>query len=214
VKLAQLLFVLSSLPLCAAQFAVLRSGFHVPFERAERSNGEIRLIRGGGEIVIREQDVAEWIHEADPPATTAAPTPEKLEPVSAPQTSVRDLIAQAAATHGLPEKFVASVARAESAFTPAAVSPKGAIGVMQLMPATAKSLGVDPNNVRENIEGGARLLRDLLLQYQDDPDQVRKALAAYNAGSGAVQKYNGIPPYRETVNYIDRVLKNYQGKSR
>lgn len=81
------------------------------------------------------------------------------------------------------------------------------------MPSTARALGVNPEDVRENIEGGTKLLRDLLIQYQDDPDQVRKALAAYNAGPGAVKKYNGIPPYRETQTYVDRVLKNYQAKA-
>ncbi len=215
-KLAYALFALSSLPLAAAQFAVLRTGFHVPFDRAERANGEVRLFRAGGEIVVRESEIMEWIHEPDPPVAppTPAPVAPRAESAPAPAPNIRDLIAQAADTHGLPEKFVASVAKAESALQPHAVSPKGAIGVMQLMPFTAKALGVDPNNVRENIEGGARLLRDLLLQYQNDPDQVRKALAAYNAGAGAVKKYNGIPPYRETIHYVDRVLKNYQGNSR
>ena len=116
-----------------------------------------------------------------------------------------------AAQYGLPEKFVSSVARTESAYQINAVSHKGAIGVMQLMPGTAKDLGVDPHDVRQNIEGGTKLLRDLLVQYQNDPDQVRKALAAYNAGPGAVAKYGGIPPYRETQQYVEKVLKNYQG---
>ncbi len=84
---------------------------------------------------------------------------------------------------------------------------------MQLMPTTARQLGVDPSEVRENIEGGTRLLRDLLVKYQNDPDQVRKALAAYNAGPGAVKKFNGVPPYRETRTYVDRVLRAYQDKT-
>jgi len=106
-------------------------------------------------------------------------------------------------------QFVASVARAESASRTDARSPKGAIGVMQLMPGTAKELGVDPHDVRQNIEGGTKLLRDLLIQYQNDPDQVRKALAGYNAGPGAVARYGGVPPYRETQNYVEKVLKQY-----
>lgn len=193
---------------------MLQSGFHLPFDRAERTNGEIRLYRGEGHITLRESDVVEWIQEEDP---TPAPLPPSPSPAitsySAPAPSVRELIAEAANKHGLPEKFVSSVARAESAHQQNAVSPKGAIGVMQLMPSTARALGVNPEDVRENIEGGTKLLRDLLIQYQDDPDQVRKALAAYNAGPGAVKKYNGIPPYRETQTYVDRVLKNYQAKT-
>jgi soluble lytic murein transglycosylase-like protein len=113
----------------------------------------------------------------------------------------------------LPPEFVEAVARQESAFNPKAISHKGAIGLMQLMPATAKALGVDPHDPEQNSEAGARLLRELLLQYQDRPDQVRRALAAYNAGAGAVQKYNGVPPYRETVDYVDRVLQHYKRSS-
>lgn len=209
-KFSALLFAISSIPLWSAQFAVLQSGFHLPFDRAEKTNGEIRLYRGEGHITLRESDVVEWIQEEEPqPTPKIAPLPEAPKP----EPTVSELIAAAANKHGLPEKFVASVARAESAQQQNAVSPKGAIGVMQLMPSTARALGVNPEDVRENIEGGTKLLRDLLIQYQDDPDQVRKALAAYNAGPGAVKKYNGIPPYRETQTYVDRVLKNYQAKS-
>lgn len=207
-----LAFVFCSLPLWSAQFAVLQSGFHLPFDRAEKANGEIRLYRGEGYIVLREAEVVEWIHEEEVAKRESAQAQPVVVAAEAPK-DVKTLIAEAAAKHGLPEKFVASVARAESGQQQTAVSPKGAIGVMQLMPSTARALGVDPEDVRENIEGGTKLLRDLLLQYQDDPDQVRKALAAYNAGPGAVKKYNGIPPYRETQTYVDRVLKNYQGKT-
>ena len=108
---------------------------------------------------------------------------------------------------GLPPEFVASVANVESALRPEAVSPKGVIGVMQLMPATAKSLGADPNDVAQNIDAGARLLRDLLLKYDGD---VVKALSAYNAGPGAVARYQGMPPYDETRRYVNKVIGAYQ----
>jgi soluble lytic murein transglycosylase-like protein len=91
-----------------------------------------------------------------------------------------------------------------------AVSPKGAIGIMQLMPGTARELSADPHHPEQNVDAGVRYLRDLLLKYQDHPDQVRLALAAYNAGPGAVDRYNGIPPYRETVEYLRKVLDRYQ----
>ncbi|HEV2691205.1 MAG TPA: lytic transglycosylase domain-containing protein, partial [Bryobacteraceae bacterium] len=96
------------------------------------------------------------------------------------------------------------------AYRPDAISPKGAIGVMQLMPGTAAELNANPYDPLENVEAGARYLRDLLLKYENDPHQVSKAIAAYNAGPGAVDKYKGIPPYRETVQYVNRVLKQYE----
>jgi len=81
---------------------------------------------------------------------------------------------------------------------------------MQLMPATAAALNVDPHDAEQNAEAGARLLKDLLLQYQNQPDQLRRALAAYNAGPGAVAKYNGVPPYRETQLYVDKIVGQYK----
>ena len=99
--------------------------------------------------------------------------------------------------------------RAESGFAPAAVSPKGAVGLMQLMPETARQLGVDPANPRENAAGGAQYLRELLAKYEKDPNQVLLALAAYNAGPGAVERYHGVPPWRETREYILRVLRDW-----
>lgn len=115
----------------------------------------------------------------------------------------------AARKFALPESFVRSVMRAESGFQPAALSPKGALGLMQLMPGTAQALGVDARDPQQNAEGGARYLRDLLARYEDKPDQVLLALAAYNAGPAAVERYHGVPPYRETHEYILRVLKNW-----
>ena len=89
-----------------------------------------------------------------------------------------------------------------SGFQPAAISPKGAIGLMQLMPGTAQLLGADPHDPAQNVDAGARYLRDLLEKYDYG---LRHALAAYNAGPGAVDKYNGVPPYRETIDYIGRI---------
>lgn len=78
------------------------------------------------------------------------------------------------------------------------------------MPQTAASLGADPHDAGQNVEAGARYLRDLLIQYEKYPDQVRRALAAYNAGPGAVEKYNGVPPYPETQNYVNRIVEAYR----
>ena len=87
-----------------------------------------------------------------------------------------------------------------------AVSPKGAIGVMQLMPETARALAANPHDPVQNIEAGARLLRALLIQYDGD---VVKALSAYNAGAGAVARYRGMPPFAETQRYVEKVIRAY-----
>ncbi|MBL8211344.1 MAG: lytic transglycosylase domain-containing protein, partial [Bryobacterales bacterium] len=125
-------------------------------------------------------------------------------------TTPHELVDRVAEQHGLPAALVHAVVKAESAYRQDAISPKGAIGMMQLMPATAASLNVNPYDAEQNVEAGTRYLRQLLIQYQDYPDQVKRALAAYNAGPGAVQKYNGVPPYRETQLYVHKVVENYR----
>jgi soluble lytic murein transglycosylase-like protein len=104
--------------------------------------------------------------------------------------------------HGIPQALFLALIQQESAWNKNARSSAGAIGLAQLMPGTAKDLGVNPNDPLQNMEGGARYLRD---QF-DTFGNWRLVLAAYNAGPGAVQKYNGIPPYRETRNYVKRIL--------
>jgi soluble lytic murein transglycosylase-like protein len=117
-------------------------------------------------------------------------------------------IQDASRKHGVDPRLVAAVARRESAFRPHVVSPVGAVGIMQLMPATAKYLGVEnAYDARQNIFGGARYLRTLLDTFNGDLDLT---LAAYNAGPGAVQKYRGIPPYAETRAYVTAVRATYE----
>ena len=117
------------------------------------------------------------------------------------------LIEAAARKYKVDPKLVAAVAEVESNGNQDAVSPVGAIGVMQLMPDTAASLGVDPYNKQQNIEGGAKYLRQMLDTFGGD---TRKAVAAYNAGPGAVKDYGGVPPYKETQNYVKKVLDIYR----
>jgi soluble lytic murein transglycosylase-like protein len=123
-------------------------------------------------------------------------------------TPFADVIAEASRAHGVDPRLVAAVAHRESRFNPKAVSPVGAVGLMQLMPATARYLGVkDIFDARQNVFGGVRYLRTLLDTFHGDLDLT---LAAYNAGPGAVQKYNGVPPYRETRNYVSSIRAAYE----
>ncbi len=117
-----------------------------------------------------------------------------------------DIIKKASEKYQLPEKLIEAVIRQESNFNPLATSHAGAQGLMQLMPGTAKFLGVQNSlDPEQNVMGGAKYLRQMLDQF----GSIEKALAAYNAGPGTVKKYDGIPPYKETENYVKKVLGNY-----
>lgn len=119
-------------------------------------------------------------------------------------TDLADMIKTSAARYGLDANLFESLIHAESNFRPDAVSSKGAIGLTQLMPQTARSLGVsDPYDPQQNLDGGARYLSGLLRQFNGDE---RLALAAYNAGPGAVKRFNGVPPYQETERYVERIM--------
>jgi len=196
-------------PAFGGEYVVFSSGLKLRADRHEQSGGVIRLFYNGGttevpaklisgfeeeEMVTPELVVNE--HVVATPETPALPSHD-------PRAMVRD----AARRSGLPPEFVESVAQVESGFRPDAISPKGALGVMQLMPGTAKTLGADPHDTAQNIDAGTRLLRDLLVKYDGD---VVKALAAYNAGEGAVDKYQGMPPYNETRWYVKKVIDAYQ----
>lgn len=128
----------------------------------------------------------------------------KVSRSSAPYESI---IQEAARLYQLPEPFLRAVMKVESNFNPDVVSRAGAMGLMQLMPATARSMGVqDPFNPRQNILGGARYLRVLANRFNGD---LILTVAAYNAGEGAVNRYEGVPPYDETQRYVRRILKHY-----
>ena len=194
-----------ALPAFAGEYAVLSSGLRLRIDRHENIGSATRLYTSNDSFVDVQPDSIAAFEVDDyvpppPPVPTAAPTTPPAKP------SPRQLVRDAAVKYALPPAFVESVAKVESALKPNVVSPKGAIGVMQLMPATAKALSADANDPEQNIDAGTRLLRELLIKYNGD---VPKALAAYNAGEGAVDRYQGVPPYRETQSYVDKVIRSY-----
>ena len=170
--------------------------------------------RGAGYVEIpSEQIVGVEPREGAVPFTAAAPAsaPAKTARGALPAAlPVANLIAGAASRNRIDPDFVASVVKAESGFNPAAVSPKGAQGLMQLMPRTAATLGVENAfDPAANVEAGTKYLSQLLDQYDGD---VAKALAAYNAGPRRVEQYGGVPPYPETRDYVIRIIEDYNRK--
>lgn len=126
---------------------------------------------------------------------------------SASRTQLLTMIEKISDKHGVDDKLVKALIRQESGFNPNAKSKAGAMGLMQLMPQTAKHLGVtDPYNPVQNVEGGVKYLKSMLDKYNGN---IILALAAYNAGPGAVDKFSGVPPYKETQNYVKNILANY-----
>jgi hypothetical protein len=198
------LLVLFAFVSSAGEFAILANGSRLRADRHEAAEGnKVRLYNGPGFIELDSAQVSGFEH-VDDPTPPPVPAPAPVVEAPKPALSPTELAEAAAAKYGIPPALIRSVMAQESAGRTSAVSPKGAIGLMQLMPGTARDLGVDPYDPVQNVDGGARLLRDLLVKYDHG---LWHALAAYNAGEGAVQKYNGVPPYRETVNYVKRIDK-------
>jgi soluble lytic murein transglycosylase-like protein len=194
------LLVASSLPLPAASLPG-SSGRTV--KSVVRADAGGRLVRS---VVVSPRAVRENVIAAREivPGSPAVPA-ENGPAETSPPSTFREAVDQIARKHDLPPQLVHSVIRVESNYNPYAVSPKGAQGLMQLVPGTARRFGVaNVFNPSQNIEGGARYLRYLLDLYRGD---YRLALAAYNAGEGAVAKHRGVPPYPETVNYLQQVRK-------
>jgi soluble lytic murein transglycosylase-like protein len=171
------------------------------------------------EISIRDDGAGGIVFTNLPGAAGPTAVPAKrLEPAASARMravprqmrrreQLRPLVAAAADTHGLPEALLQAVIEVESDFNPDAVSPRGAVGLMQLMPQTARHLGVaDARDPAANIDGGARYLKELLARFKND---LSLALAAYNAGPGAVQRSGAIPVYAETQSYVPRVILRY-----
>ena len=179
----------------------LRNGYSFEAESHSENTGTVQFKVGSGTVQIAKADIGgiEAFPEI-PPITAAGVNGSGAKDAEA-------LLREAAKAQGLDEAFVRSVAKVESGLQQNAISVRGALGLMQLMPGTAAELKVDASRAGTNALGGAMYLRKLLLRYNGDSGL---ALAAYNAGPGAVKKYGGVPPYTETRQYILKVLTEYK----
>lgn len=137
--------------------------------------------------------------------TAQAATSDNI--IMSPKQKIEKIISKISKKHGVDEKLVNALVKQESGFNPNAKSKAGALGLMQLMPSTAKGLGVtNPMDPEQNVEGGVKYLKSMLNKYNGN---IILALAAYNAGPGAVDRYDGVPPYKETQNYVKSILASY-----
>jgi soluble lytic murein transglycosylase-like protein len=190
----------------AAEYAVLETGFRIRAERHEQVGAQVRLFLDNGGVI---EFPASQVVGFEPLEYVAPVVPEPSVEAVQPLFDLESAVKAIAEEHQLPEALVHSVISAESAYDPAAVSSKGAIGLMQLMPETARELAVDPWDPGQNVRGGASYLRQLLEKYAGSGDQLVLALAAYNAGPGAVDRYRGLPPYAETHAFVRRVIERF-----
>ncbi len=224
-----LALALAALPCFAGEVAVLRNGFSIRHERREVVGDTTRLYLnadGSSFVDVPTADIEHFEAAPDLPdsgarlpasagKSAAAPAPfgrnsQNGSAVNFDAVNLDEVVASASDRYRLDPDLVNSVIKAESGFNPRAVSPKGAQGLMQLMPGTASKLGV-PNafDPQANVEGGAKYLRELLERYNFD---LVKALAAYNAGPLRVEQFGGVPPYYETRKYVARVVTDFNKK--
>ena len=193
----------------AVEHVTLRTGFTFDCARHEDAGeGRVRLFlnRGHADFVeVAADQIVSVDNLPDPPAP--APAPLAVSPAVAAPADVRGLLSHAGSKHNIDVELLASVVHAESNGYAHAVSRTGAQGLMQLMPGTARQMGVsDAFQPEDNINGGTAYLDALLTRYHDN---LPLALAAYNAGPAAVDRYHGVPPFRETRQYVSRVLREF-----
>ena len=211
--------VLSARPANAAELAILSNGFTIRHQHHLVMGTVTRLYLEAddssftdvptAEITGYEPDFSVFAPADTPVALPATPAFAKPGPVK-PGPALDQVVNSASAAYHLDPDLVNSVIHAESGFNVRAVSPKGARGLMQLMPGTASQLGVrDAFDAQANVTGGSRYLRELLERYNFD---LVKALAAYNAGPQRVEQYRGVPPFRETRAYVARIVRDYNTK--
>jgi soluble lytic murein transglycosylase-like protein len=212
-------FLAISLLAHAGEIAVLHNGFAIPCQRRQQIGNMTRLYPQADTssfVDVPTADIDHFEKDLAPPAPTPAqaarakPTATPNPPAPKTAEELHQIIDSISDRHEIDPDLINSVIHAESGFNSRAVSPKGARGLMQLMPRTASNLGVsnsfDPN---QNVEGGTKYLRELLERYNYD---LVKALAAYNAGPQRVEQYRGVPPYYETRAYVARIIRDYNRK--
>ena len=217
------LLAMPVLPCFAGELAVLKNGFSIKHERREVIGEVTRLYtnaNGSSYVDVPTSEIEHFEAAPEEPAFPTSPTPSlpapqpRVAPSSGfpgrPVTDLNQVVNEASGRYRLDPDLVNSVIKAESAFKVHAVSPKGAQGLMQLMPGTASQLGV-PNafDPEANVEGGTKYLRELLEKYNFD---IVKALAAYNAGPQKVERFGGVPPYYETRAYVRRIVLDFNRK--
>lgn len=196
----------------AAEIVFLQSGRTLSV-KGHRYDGDsiVLTLRSGGEVTC-DKTLVDKILPDEVPYPEPTPTPAAPQDLTEPQplrlleaaTPYSEIISAMSQAHGVDPVLVSALIQVESGYRARARSPKGAMGLMQLMPSTARLYKVrNPFDPKANIEAGIKHLKSLIEQFDDDIELV---LAAYNAGEGAVKKFNGIPPYRETRNYVSRIL--------
>jgi len=222
-----LITLLMALPCFAGEVAVLKNGFSIVHERREVIGDLTRLFisaDGSNFVDVPTDDIEHFDAAPDEPPSTAPPaTASRLSSApkpagydagrafpARPTTDLTQVVNEISGKYRLDPDLVNSVIKAESEFNPRAISPKGAQGLMQLMPGTASQLGVrnafDP---QANVDGGTKYLRELLEMYNFD---LVKALAAYNAGPQRVERFGGVPPYYETRAYVAKIVRDFNKK--
>lgn len=214
--LCAIAILLLTRPSAAADLAVLRNGFTIRHDHHVAMGGTTRLFLSADESSFTDVSTAEITgYEKDlsfpaPPAPALQLTSAHIAAHSA--ADLNQVVNSASAAYHLDPDLVNSVIHAESGFNSHALSPKGARGLMQLMPSTASALGVSEKDAFDpvaNVGGGSRYLRELLERYNFD---LVKALAAYNAGPERVEQYQGVPPFYETRAYVARIVHEYNRK--
>jgi Transglycosylase SLT domain len=207
----------------AGELVTLRNGYEMRCNHHADVEGRVRLYQGAGEdnfIEFAPQEIATFEHVSDPPPEiakepakeTAAARSEPAKDAKLSPADLHEILAKAGSDHNLDVDLLASLVKAESGGNARAVSRAGARGLMQLMPGTATELGVsDSFRPDENVRGGTTYLDALLIYYHDN---LALALAAYNAGPAAVDRYHGIPPYHETRTYVAWVIHEFNRRVR
>ncbi len=196
----------------AAEHVTLKNGFDLVCDHREAVGTNVRLYvdaAGSSFLEVKASDIVadEHVDLPKPVAEAAKPAALPPEPEKLTDTDLQPMLTKAETAYNIDADLLASVVRAESAGHAHAVSRAGAQGLMQLMPGTASELGVaDTFAPNQNIQGGSAYLDTLLKRYHDN---LQLALAAYNAGPGAVDRWHGVPPYRETRLYVARVIREY-----